>query len=658
MTRLHYNAATTASDIQAALALLVEDAPELAPASDGDDVTLHATLDAANGVAAYQWDGRVLTLRGETIPQLLRALMLWRGFAAEGSIPPAVEERTPFTSIGLMVDASRNAVPTVETVKLILRRMALLGMNQLMLYTEDTYEVPEQPLIGYLRGRYTQAELRELDDYAAVLGIEIIPCIQALAHLHQMLRWPEFAPVRDTHDILLVDEPRTYALLEQMLSAATAPYRSKRIHLGMDEAHDIGLGRYRQLHGTRPRFEILSAHLKKLDDICSRLGLRPMIWSDMYFRLAAANGEYYADDARIKPEVVGDIPADLQLVYWDYYHTDPEFYREWTRRHEVANRDILFAAGLWTWSNFWSIVSWTRLTSEAGLCGARDTGVREVFTTAWCDDGGETDILSLLPGLTHFAANAYRQEGVADEDKLRRDFRAACNGDWDAWVLNGQIDHTPGLPTLREIWGGKTPTDVPPHLTDTTEINFGAANPSKTFLWQDPLVGVADGNLRPEWGLTAHYRQLAQTLEARSQEQIKQNHHALPLALARTLAEKAELGQLIQRAYQSGDREGLRQLCDERLPRALAACEAQHETHRRLWYSLYKPFGWEVLDGRYGWLEARLRSAGLRLRQYLDGQIERIEELESPRLPVMPWTPGKIGHSGNYRHLISPSTIT
>jgi hypothetical protein len=630
----------------------------LATVSRADEANLTATLDAELGVAAFDFDGRQLALRGSTISQLLRALSLFLGYAASGDVPASYSERTSFQSIGLMLDASRNAVPTIDTVKLILRKLAMLGMNQLMLYTEDTYEVPGQPLIGYLRGRYSQAELRELDAYAERLGIEIIPCIQALAHLSQMLRWPAFKDVCDTHDILLVDEPKTYELLEQMIAAASAPFRTKRIHLGMDEAHDIGLGRYMQLHGVKRRFDILSSHLTKASAICQKLGLRPMIWSDMYFRLAAKTGDYYASDAHIQPELVPGIPEDLQLVYWDYYHTDPVFYRDFIARHRVAQRDILFAAGVWTWNTFWAIESFARLTSEAGLIASREAGLKEVFTTAWGDDGAECDFLSTFIGLTHFAANAYRSEGVADLAKLRRDFRGALDADYDAWLANGGVDHTPGLPTLREIWGGKTPTDVPPELTDTTAVNFGAINASKTLLWQDPLLGVADANLRREWGLTRHYRELSSKLEQLASHDDGWGRHALPLALSQALALKAELGIDLLEAYQHNDRSALQRLADDRLPATIAAVEQLREAHRRLWHDLYKPFGWEVLDCRYGALLSRLHTAQLRLRDYLAGQIAEIAELAEPRHEVMPWVKDRIGASGWYRKLISPSVIT
>ena len=62
-----------------------------------------------------------------------------------------------------------------------------MGLNAVCLYTEDTYEVPNEPFFGYLRGRYETSELKELDDYAADFGIEMFPCIQTLGHMEQVL---------------------------------------------------------------------------------------------------------------------------------------------------------------------------------------------------------------------------------------------------------------------------------------------------------------------------------------------------------------------------------------------------------------------------------------------------------------------------------------
>ncbi len=169
------------------------------------------------------------------------------GEAADGAARRGNFSETPrFDLLGIMIDISRNGVLTPEAARAMLRRCALMGLNMAILYSEDTYEVPGEPFFGYLRGRCTHDEMKSLDDYADALGIEMFPCIQALAHLEQVLQWPAYAEYRDTDDVLLAGEEKTYALLDKMIAAASAPFRSRRIHLGMDEAHGIGSGRYRR----------------------------------------------------------------------------------------------------------------------------------------------------------------------------------------------------------------------------------------------------------------------------------------------------------------------------------------------------------------------------------------------------------------------------
>jgi NAD-dependent dihydropyrimidine dehydrogenase PreA subunit len=104
----------------------------------------------------------------------------------------------------------------VKTVKKYIDILQRMGYNTLMLYTEDTYEVDNQPYFGYLRGRYTKAEMKELDAYALEHGIEMIPCIQTLAHFDALVRWNEYKPYVDATNILLCGDDRTYQLIDDM----------------------------------------------------------------------------------------------------------------------------------------------------------------------------------------------------------------------------------------------------------------------------------------------------------------------------------------------------------------------------------------------------------------------------------------------------------
>lgn len=155
-----------------------------------------------------------------------------------------MENTTSFKRFGIMLDCSRNAVATVDSLKKWIDITTDLGYNTLMLYTEDTYEVPDNPYFGYMRGRYSCEELKEVDAYAKEKGMELIPCIQTLAHLNAIVRWPEYQPHFDIDDILLAEDDRVYELIDSMFKTLSSCFTTRIAHIGMDEAHNLGRGRY------------------------------------------------------------------------------------------------------------------------------------------------------------------------------------------------------------------------------------------------------------------------------------------------------------------------------------------------------------------------------------------------------------------------------
>lgn len=154
-----------------------------------------------------------------------------------------------YKHFGVMLDCSRNAVPKVSTVKKLIDVLQVMGYNTLELYTEDTFEITDEPYFGYLRGRYTGAEIREMDEYAKAQGIELIPCVQTLAHFTNPVKLPRFAEITDIDDILLIDDEKTYAFIERIFATLAENFTSRNVHIGMDEAHHVGLGKYLDKHG-------------------------------------------------------------------------------------------------------------------------------------------------------------------------------------------------------------------------------------------------------------------------------------------------------------------------------------------------------------------------------------------------------------------------
>lgn len=252
-----------------------------------------------------------------------------------------LEEEAQFQTIGPMFDLSRNAVLKIDRFEEMFQTLALMGFNTAMLYMEDVYEIKNEPYFGYMRGRYSQDELKKLDDYAHQFGIELIPCIQTLAHLEEFLKWSAAAHLKDTRGILLVGSEATYEFLERMISTVSKPFRSNRIHIGMDEAEELGRGNYLNQYGYKDSIQLMVNHLERVLKIVEKHNLSPMMWSDMFIKFASQSGEHYDLSTEIPEDLIEMTPDNVTFMYWDYAHTQREEYVAMIQKHKAFGRNQL-----------------------------------------------------------------------------------------------------------------------------------------------------------------------------------------------------------------------------------------------------------------------------------------------------------------------------
>ena len=99
-------------------------------------------------------------------------------------------------TLGVMLDLSRNAVKNLSKLENIFALLHKIGYNCVMLYMEDTYEVEGEPYFGYMRGRYSTDELRAIDSLGIKYSIEVIPCIQTLAHIREVFCMNSFYRIK------------------------------------------------------------------------------------------------------------------------------------------------------------------------------------------------------------------------------------------------------------------------------------------------------------------------------------------------------------------------------------------------------------------------------------------------------------------------------
>lgn len=528
----------------------------------------------------------------------------FKGFAyllCGGCDLPVYADRLSF-----MADLSRNAVLKEETVRKLLRVLALNGFTELQLYTEDTYEIAEEPYFGHLRGRLTEEEIKRLDEYAALFGIELVPCIQTLAHLNTLLHWQKYQDYFDNGDILFAGEERVYELIGNMLKAARRAYRSGRINIGMDEAALLGAGRYFDKHGYVPRTQIMQKHLGRVLSLCEKYGFRPMMWSDMFFR-PAYNGQYYAADEEITPEFLRSYAGqNVELVYWNYYHDDSAVYEKMIAKHAALTENFSFAGGAWKWSGFAPLLSLARRNSAAALSACRRCGVRSLMLTAWGDNGAECSPFAVLPVIAQYSDACYGG------------FGEACAAPFAVWA--GDLNSFFAL-------------ELPNRLTE--EPMWRQTNcSSKYFLYNDPLAGVFDSNV-PENARAVARRNGEAIAAARGKVKKEYGYLFDTLAsLCGVLELKTDFGVRAKEAYDRGDKPALAALAEE-CGEIVRRLQNFYRRFSAQWSRENVPFGFEVQTARLGGLMQRMKDAARILRDYATGKTDGIPELAHPRLDFM-----------------------
>ena len=585
---LSWNPATTPSELHPALTELAVEYP-IRPGQGGIEVTFervsgqNCTVSRSRATARVRYGQMNLALRA--VAALLGGLV---------DIDTELTESAAVARVGVMLDCSRNAVMRPDHVDGWLRRMSLMGCNLFMAYTEDTYEIPDEPRFGFQRGRYSLAELQQMDATARKLGIEMVGCIQTLAHLEQITRWPEYRDICDFESTLLEGEPRTYELIGRMLDAISSSIVSRRIHIGMDEAWSLGRGKHLDLHGNQPRFDILTRHLQQVEALCRERGLLPMVWSDMWFRLGSPKHDYYDPQSIVPAEVAAAIPKDLTLVYWNYYHEEESFYKSMIARHRALGRPVSMASGIHTWGRLW--YEHTETVGRAGPCidAARAEGLDELLFTIWGDDGAACDLDAALAGIAWCTDRCFAPD--RGESQVGARFRAICQADWGAIVGASELGHWK--------WTG--------------------------LLWDDPIIGLlANGGLAHDQSWSAIGERMAAVRDRLDARPIEIGGGDLGHArrLADVLARKIGLRTQLETAYATRDRAALLSVRAGALS-LVPAIEDLAASWRRGWMRRNKPQGFEVIQLRMAQQAERHRELARRLDELLSGEVTAIPELD------------------------------
>lgn len=344
--------------------------------------------------------------------------------------------------LGVLIDLSRGKVWKIEQLKKYIKIMKEFRYTYVVLYMEDLIELKEYPEYGFLRGKYSTNELKELVKFCGEINIEIYPAVQLLGHMEHFLHWEAHPELIDTRQVINVTNSETYQFIECVVEQLSDIFNSDKINIGLDEAFDLGMGNVYRTHGTFNQKELFLNHLNKVNIICLEKGFSTVqMWSDMLFSIYTGQGEEGLYSQKFK-EKVEQLDDNIELVYWNYWERDTKVYEQTIEMHKQFSKNIVLGLGIHTWGLSHYNLNQLDVTKAAVLAGEK-CGINDVMFTMWGDDGSIYDIESTYIGLFESAKCYYPLETKQFEEITNIEYS-------EAEVISTIFDI--GINPLKIVW--------------------------------------------------------------------------------------------------------------------------------------------------------------------------------------------------------------
>ncbi|MBE5040624.1 hypothetical protein [Ructibacterium gallinarum] len=505
---------------------------------------------------------------GSCISEYGRAFALYAQYVSEGIKKCEIFQKPSFRECGVMIETSLNTALRPAAIKIYINHMAMLGMN-FFLFSFAWGR-------AWTVGKYIEEELIDLAHYAASLGIEMVPCISVQPADNIQLGWKN-----EKESGYISSDWNDEIFLQQLLCLIRRCFRSERIYIKVVPPEKNAAEEYLELDDGK-QIEAMQALLWKLYQKSIYHGLSPVLWADpmvpsekqmfLYDDFIRAAREYKLDAAMICANGSCAVQKDFSKKILAY---------------SKQNVFVSLASGEKICRSF--LPDCKQMIQEAipALDFSVRKGINTVFAVIRMTGECTADFMYFLPYLMAYSEYCYAGIGTAEE-KIYEMSRFFLKRE------KKEIEY----------------------------FSFFQKRKGTELIWCDPFVRLFHNE--EELKKTKEMFQQAYQYFSSRTEAERNEYAALLFKVAK---EKCELCQNLFPAYYIGDRNYLWLVAEDLIPRLQSDYEELHHVHKQLWRKNCMTYGWEILDGKYGAMHARLASVGESVLAYLNEEISQIEEL-------------------------------
>lgn len=329
-----------------------------------------------------------------------------------------IEDWPDFPVRGVMLDISRDKVPTLQTVLDLVDRLASWKINQVQLYMEHTFAYRHHPEVWAQATPFTGEDILILDRYCRQRHIELVPNQNSLGHMERWLKFERYAPLAESPDgfeppwgghmpptTLNPLDPGSIELVASLYDELLPHFTSRLFNVGGDEPWELGKGKSKPEVDARGGRVYLDYLLKLHKEVTDR-GHQAQFWADIIVKY---------------PDLVPELPKDITAMIWGYEGGEHAA-SEWERQCAmVSSAGVPFyvCPGTSSWNTLAGRTENTidncRLAAQSGL----KYGAIGYLNTDWGDNGHWQPLSTSYLGFVYGAAISWCYDTNHDIDLPR-----------------------------------------------------------------------------------------------------------------------------------------------------------------------------------------------------------------------------------------------
>lgn len=375
--------------------------------SDGAELRIDIVDGSGEGYTLKLEENAVLINAQSAVGAFYAIQTLRQIFENETIVCAVIEDEPDFAVRGFYHDVTRGKIPTVETLKKLIDKMAYYKLNSLQLYVEHTFEFKEYNDSLQRTGYLTSEELKELDRYCSERFVEFIPSLSTFGHLFELLEKDRYEHLRETEapDVIAWDnrmahhtiDPtkiESFELVKSLIDQYIPCFSSDKFNICCDETFDLKIGRHKHMDTTKLYVDFVC----KIIEYVKSKGKTVMMWADILLQ---------------HPDTINSIPEDTILLNWDYESNVTDWK---VRKIAEMGRKQIVCPGTWTWAKLCentrnatqNIIHMANYGKECGAVG--------VLNTNWGDWGNPCSLELSMHG---FVVGAERSWNSSADDNYR-----------------------------------------------------------------------------------------------------------------------------------------------------------------------------------------------------------------------------------------------